>query len=168
MFQTLCSEPCFRWFVLDPDRSISSEVLPTNDDPLPDINLTSEVPHAPPLIFLLAMRKDTNLHPDMSEGLLYCIFVIYPSMAASDANHWTIRYFLLLWLLHDWRNSHLLRNFLWSNVPVDFFEFLSTKFAACSKLRNRVRVEPRSCDQSCKNDAFTHLATLPTNDKECT
>ena len=52
-------------------------------------------------------------------------------------------------------------------APVDFFEFLSTKFAARSHQaeiniverlmqgRNRVRVEPTSCDRGRrKNDAF--------------
>ena len=65
---------------------------------------------------------------------------------------------------------------------MDFFEFFSTEFAACSKPQNRdnhrkasypraqqrdqgagLRVEPRSFDQGRrKNDAFTHSATLPT------
>ena len=67
-----------------------------------------------------------------------------------------------------------------SNHPiVNFFEFLSNEFAACSKppsrdndrkasypKRNnltRMKVEPRSFDQGRrKNDAITHSATLPT------
>ena len=65
-----------------------------------------------------------------------------------------------------------------SNVFVDFFDFLSTEFAAGSKppsndnyrkglilRRNNVireRVESRSCDQGRrKNDSFTFLATVP-------
>ena len=40
------------------------------------------------------------------------------------------------------RNPHLLRSFRRSNVPVDFFEFLSTEFAACPK--------PSSRDNHCK------------------
>ena len=62
-----------------------------------------------------------------------------------------------------------------------FFEFMSTKFAACSKPPSRdnyrkasyprtqqrdqggVGVEPRPFDQGRrKNDIFTHSATLPT------
>ena len=67
-------------------------------------------------------------------------------------------------------------SFQQSNVPVDFFKFLSTEFAACSNChqakitivkrriqgRNyviRVRVEPRSCDQGRrKYDVFTLTA----------
>ena len=41
-----------------------------------------------------------------------------------------------------WRNPHLIRSFQWSNVPLDFFEFLSTEFAACLK--------PPSRDNHCK------------------
>ena len=37
----------------------------------------------------------------------------------------------------DWRNPHLLRSFRRSNVPVDFFEFLSAEFAACPKSPSR-------------------------------
>ena len=74
-------------------------------------------------------------------------------------------HFLLHWLLRDWRNPHLRRSFQWSNVPADFFEYLPTEFAACSKPPSRdnhrkafyprhnnvtrVGVEPRSCDQGC-------------------
>ena len=46
-------------------------------------------------------------------------------------------HFLLQWLLRGWRNQYLLRTLQWSNVPVDFFEFLSTEFAACSKPPSR-------------------------------
>ena len=46
-------------------------------------------------------------------------------------------HFSLQWLLCAWRNLHLLRSFQWSNVHLDFFEFLSIEFAACSKLPNR-------------------------------
>ena len=71
-------------------------------------------------------------------------------------------------------------SFQWSNVPVDFYKFLPTEFAACSKPpqaeitivkhlvrgRNnvtRMRVEPISCDHvGRKNDAFALSATLPT------
>ena len=77
-----------------------------------------------------------------------------------------------------WSNPHLLRSFGWFNVPLDFFEFFSTEFAACSKPSSRdnhpkrlfqrrsnvtrVRVEPRSFDQGRrKNDAFTLSTTLP-------
>ena len=38
-------------------------------------------------------------------------------------------HFSLQWLLRAWRNPHLLRSFQWSNVSVNFFEFLSTEFA---------------------------------------
>ena len=44
--------------------------------------------------------------------------------------------------LHDlfvlnWRNLRLPRSFMWSNVLVNFFKYLSTEFAACSKPRSR-------------------------------
>ena len=42
-------------------------------------------------------------------------------------------HFSLEWLLCALRNPHLVRSFLWSNVCVDFFKFLSTEFAACLK-----------------------------------
>ena len=45
--------------------------------------------------------------------------------------------FSLQRLLRDWRNPHQLKSFRGSNVPVDFFEFLSTEFAACSKPSSR-------------------------------
>ena len=67
----------------------------------------------------------------------------------------------------------------WSNVPVDFFEFLSNLLLVWShqaeiifvkrliqgrKNVTRVRVESRSCDQGCRdNDAFTLSATLSIN-----
>ena len=88
-------------------------------------------------------------------------------------------HFSLQWLLRVWRNLHLLRSFLRSNVLQNFFEFLSTEFAVCSKPQpetiiakrliqernnmTRMRVEPRSCDQSRrKNDAIALLAALQT------
>ena len=46
-------------------------------------------------------------------------------------------HFSLQWLLRGWRNPHLLRSFQWSNVPVNFFKFLSTKFAAGLKPPSR-------------------------------
>ena len=81
-------------------------------------------------------------------------------------------HFLLQWLLGGWRNPDLLRSFRWFNVPVNFFEFLSTEFAACSKppIRDNhckafyPRMQQRdqdadwtgSCDKDRrKNDAFT-------------
>ena len=80
----------------------------------------------------------------------------------------------------NWRNPHMLRSFHRSYVPVDFFEFLSIGFAACTKPPKRdnhrkvsyprthsvtkVHIEPRSFDQGRRtNDAFTHSVTLQTN-----
>ena len=98
----------------------------------------------------------------------------------SDAKYWTIRALFIAMTLHAWRNPHLLRSFQWSNVPVNFFKFLSTEFAACLKPPaeiiivkrliqrhnnvTRVWVEPRSCDRSHrKNDGFiTISASLST------
>ena len=71
---------------------------------------------------------------------------------------------------------HLLRNFQWFKAPVDFIEFVSTEFAACSNPLSRdnhakasyprtqsvtrVPIEPRSFGQSRrKNDAFTRSVT---------
>ena len=45
--------------------------------------------------------------------------------------------FSLRKLLRAWRNPHLLRSYQWSNVPVDFFQFLSIQFAASSKPPSR-------------------------------
>ena len=45
--------------------------------------------------------------------------------------------FSLQRLLRAWRNPHLLRSFRRSNVSVDFFKFLPTEFAACSKPPSR-------------------------------
>ena len=42
-------------------------------------------------------------------------------------------HFSLHRLLCGWRNLHLLRSFLRSNVSVDFFKFLFAELAACSK-----------------------------------
>ena len=42
-------------------------------------------------------------------------------------------HFSLRLLLRDWRNPQQLRRFQRFNVPVDFFEFLPTEFAACSR-----------------------------------
>ena len=90
-------------------------------------------------------------------------------------------HFSLQWLLRAWRNPHLLRSFQWSNVPVNFFEFFSTEFAAYLKSPaeiiivkrliqrhnnvTRVWVEPRSYDQSRrKNDGFIIIsASLSTS-----
>ena len=83
-------------------------------------------------------------------------------------------------MLQARRNPHLLRSFQRFNVTVDFFEFLSTEFNACSKQPSRdrhckvsyprmqlnvtrVRVEPRSCNHDHhKNGTLTLSATLPT------
>ena len=46
-------------------------------------------------------------------------------------------HFSLRLLLRDWRNPQQLKRFQRFNVPVDFFEFLSTEFAACSKTPSR-------------------------------
>ena len=46
-------------------------------------------------------------------------------------------HFSLHQILRAWRNPHLLRGFWWFNVLVNFFKFLSTEFAACSKPPNR-------------------------------
>ena len=99
-------------------------------------------------------------------------------LRASDAKYRTIRNdFSLQLLLRAWRIPHLLRSFQRS---CDFFEFLSTGYAACLKPPveiiivkrliqrhnnvTRIWVEPRSYDQSHrKNDGFiTISASLST------
>ena len=86
-------------------------------------------------------------------------------------------HFSLQWLLRARRNPHLLRSFQWSNVPVNFFEFFSTEFAACLKppaeiiivkrliqkhnSMTRVWVEPRSYDRAhLKNDGSIIISAL--------
>ena len=49
---------------------------------------------------------------------------------ARSAHFHCMNYFVLM-------NPHLLKSFLWSNVSVDFFEFLFTKFDAYSKPPSR-------------------------------
>ena len=57
----------------------------------------------------------------------------------SDAKYWIIRTLFLEinTLCLEESVVHLFRTFHSSNVPVDFFEFLSTEFAACLKPSNR-------------------------------
>ena len=61
----------------------------------------------------------------------------------SDTNCWTIIaisaavFIAISTVLRVWRNLHLLRSYQSSNVLVDFFEFLSTEFAAYSKQPSR-------------------------------
>ena len=80
-------------------------------------------------------------------------------------------------VLHVWRNPLLVRSFQWPNVLVNFFAFLSNKFASFRSRQaeiiivkrfipgrnnvTRMQVELRSCDQGRpKNNGFTLPATL--------
>ena len=71
--------------------------------------------------------------------LVVTVAHIYPLVTGQRQTLTTGRsaHFSLHWLLRDWKNPHLLMSFEWSNVSVDFFEFLTTEFAACSKPPSR-------------------------------
>ena len=74
--------------------------------------------------------------------LLQCIFI---HLSPESGQHQTpnigqTAHFLLQFsshFRHGWGNLHLLRSFQGSNVPVNFFKFLSIEFAACSKPPSR-------------------------------
>ena len=136
---------------------------------------------------LLGMRRSFTGFDGNSHLVVVVVVVahIYPVTGQRQTlTCWTIRilFIILTTVLRDWRNPHLLKSFRWFNVPVDFSEFLSTEFAACSKppskdtSNDRTASYPRtqqhdqggglnswSCDQSRReNDAFTLSATLHT------
>ena len=71
--------------------------------------------------------------------LLLILLHIYPPVTGQRQTLSVGRFahFSLQLLLPGWRNPHLLRSFQCSQVPVNFFEFLSTEFAACSKPPSR-------------------------------
>ena len=79
----------------------------------------------------------------MSYNILLVDVVVmhfYPFFFTEQRQMLTIErspHFSLYWLLRAWRNLHLFRSFQWSNVFVDFFEFLFIEFAACSKPLSR-------------------------------
>ena len=50
---------------------------------------------------------------------------------------WSVHTLLIAIITRVWTNAHLLRSFWWSNVLVDFFEFLPIEFAAYSKPPSR-------------------------------
>ena len=95
---------------------------------------------------------------------------------ASDAKYWTIRaLFIAMTTSCLEESAPAYRSFQWSNIPVNFFEFLSTELAACLKPPaeiiivkrliqrhnnvTRVWVEPRSYDQSHrKNEGFISIS----------
>ena len=64
---------------------------------------------------------------------------IYPPVTGQCQTLTIVRsaHFSLQWLLRDWKSPQLLRSFQWSSVSVDFIEFLSTEFSACSKPPSR-------------------------------
>ena len=70
-------------------------------------------------------------------SILYMVVVahIYPpaTRLRQSLNVGRSAHFSLWWLLRAWRNPHLLRSSQSANVTLDFFKFLSTEFAACSK-----------------------------------
>ena len=66
-----------------------------------------------------------------------CAYLSYCHQTASDAKYWTIRALFIAVTTSRLEESAPLRSFQWSNVPVDFFELLSTEFAACSKSQSR-------------------------------
>ena len=71
---------------------------------------------------------------NLSTGCCRCIAYLssgHWTTSGTVTNYWTIRTLFIHWLLRAWRNPNLLRSFQWSiNVGVDFFEFISTEFAA--------------------------------------
>ena len=75
----------------------------------------------------------------MHNDLVVIVVHIYPPVAGQCQTLTIGRsaYTSLQSLLCATRNSHLLRNFQRSKVSVDFFDFLSKEFAACSKPPNR-------------------------------
>ena len=78
--------------------------------------------------------------PGYATGCSASSYLFSCHRTASDANYWTIRtLFIAMTTLCScaWRNPLLLRSFQWSNIPVHFFEFLSTKFTVCSKPPSR-------------------------------
>ena len=126
---------------------------------------------------------------DLVGLLLRCVVIfvahIYPPVTRQrrTLNIGRSAHFSLQRLLSAWKNPYLLRSFQLSNVlwnsslscPLNLVLVRSHQaeinIVKCLILgRNyvtRMRVESKSCDEDrCKNDAFTHLATLPTNDDE--
>ena len=80
--------------------------------------------------------------PQILQWLIwYCCgtYLSFCHRTASEANDLMIRaFFIAVSILRAWRNPHIFRSFLWySNVPVNFFKFRSTEFAACLKPPSR-------------------------------
>ena len=95
--------------------------------------------------WLIRIRQEYFRKRSFMSKLLLCIFILPTSChrIVSDGN--TVRWFInfsLRQLLGAGRNPHRHKRFQWSNVLVDFFEFLSAEFAACLK--------PLSRDNYCK------------------
>ena len=82
--------------------------------------------------YKIAKHHYSNLNKDRN---IVAVFHIYPTVTGQRQRRYNGSLFIAITARLE--NPHLLRNFPWSNVPVDFFEFLSTKFAACSKPPSR-------------------------------
>ena len=88
---------------------------------------------------LVMGEKLQHSDPEKTEKVLLVVVVvvlnIYLPVTGQRQTLTTERFahFSLHRLLCGWRNLHLLRSFLRSNVSVDFFKFLFAELAACSK-----------------------------------
>ena len=70
----------------------------------------------------------------------------------SDANYWTISIFFITLTTLCWMNLHQLKSTQWFNLPVDFFEFLSTEFTAFSRQPSRCDHHKASCPRTQQRD----------------
>ena len=111
------------------------------------------------------------------QNVVVVVAHIYPPVTGQrqTLTCWAIRTLSLQRLLRDWRNSDD-SMFLWissNSCPLNLLlvrshqaEMIIVKRLIQGRNKvTRVRVEPRSFDQGRrKNDAFTHSATVPTNE----
>ena len=89
------------------------------------------------LHYLFVQMRKRPMALFQSIWFCYCAYFSYGHRTSQTLTNGQSAHFSLQWLLCAWRNPNLRRSYQRSNVSVDFFEFLFTKFAACSKPPSR-------------------------------